>query len=456
MKVVIIAAGRGSRLNFEQSKPLTSLLGLSLIERVILSAKKVGVREFLIVTGYKAELLKKNLGNGGKFGVTIQYVYNSSWRRENGISVLKAEEIVGKENFLLLMADHIFEAEMLEVLCRRTLGKNECILCVDRNLEITDVEDATKVVARDGIIQDIGKNLQVYNGIDCGAFLCSPAIFQAIRTALSQEKDTLTEGVKILCGENRVKSENVTGSLWIDIDTPENLCTAEKMLQESLKRKSHGPISKTVNKRISLPISKYLCRFKINPNVISVFCFFLGIVSGTLLILQNFILAGLLAQTTSVLDDVDDEIAQLTLKESGFRKFFNSILDKYADAFIILGMTYAVYMNRGELWVWFAGCMALIGSITLMLIKEKYQAITGHTYLPEHDKRPRFIPATRDVRLFVVMLGGILDQVLIALVVIALITIIQAYLCLIDVREIISEKVDWNLEEQPRFLPSGK
>ncbi|KYK34184.1 MAG: NTP transferase domain-containing protein [Theionarchaea archaeon] len=237
MKAVIIAAGKGSRLNSEKPKPLTYLFGLPLIERVILSAKKIGVREFVVVTGYKAEVLKKNLGDRGKCGVTIQYVHNSEWRRENGISVLKAEQVVGKENFILLMADHVFDPKMLKILLSKKLEKDKCTLCIDKNLKNIDMEDATKVLVKNGIIEDIGKTIRTYNAVDCGAFLCSPTVFGAIRTALSHGKDKLTDGVKILCAKKQIKGADVTGVFWMDIDTPENLCTAERLLESFEKKK---------------------------------------------------------------------------------------------------------------------------------------------------------------------------------------------------------------------------
>ncbi len=54
MKCLIIAAGRGSRLsNKGDSKPLVSLLGLTLIERIILTAKRSGITDFYIVTGFE-------------------------------------------------------------------------------------------------------------------------------------------------------------------------------------------------------------------------------------------------------------------------------------------------------------------------------------------------------------------------------------------------------------------
>lgn len=455
MKAVIVSAGKGSRLNSKKSKPLTPLLGCSLIERVILSARKVGIREFVVVTGYERKLLERNLGDGRKFGIDIQYVYNPDWKKGNGISVLKAEEIVKKENFILLMADHVFDPQMMRILCNKEIEEDECLLCVDRDLEHIDVEEATKVLVRDGKVRDIGKTISTYNGIDCGAFLCSPTIFEAIRETLSQEKDTLTDAVKILGDNGKVRTADVTGAPWIDVDTPKDLCEAEKMLLTSLKKETDGIVARTINRRISIQISKHLCWLKVNPNIISVFCFLLGVVSGTLFVFQNFLLGGVLAQVTSVLDGVDGEVARLTMRESRYGGFLDSVLDRYADAFIILGMTYALYEGTGKLWIWLVGCIALIGSPMSMIIKEKFHAITGQKYLLTYDKRSRFIPASRDVRLFIVMVGGILNQALLALVVIAVITNVKAFLRLVDMRETISRKMGQNLEKQSQFLLAG-
>ena len=77
MKALIIAAGKGKRLKDitkKTPKPLISLLGLSLIERVILTAKQAGIDEFFIVTGYLGEKIKEKLGDGQKYGINISYI----------------------------------------------------------------------------------------------------------------------------------------------------------------------------------------------------------------------------------------------------------------------------------------------------------------------------------------------------------------------------------------------
>jgi CDP-L-myo-inositol myo-inositolphosphotransferase len=55
MKALIIAAGEGKRLkelSKDEPKPLINLLGLSLIERVILTIKQAGVDKLIIVIGW--------------------------------------------------------------------------------------------------------------------------------------------------------------------------------------------------------------------------------------------------------------------------------------------------------------------------------------------------------------------------------------------------------------------
>ncbi len=56
MKCLIIAAGKGSRLQQEDdSKPLVPILGIALIERVIRAAMEAGADQFYVVIGYQGE-----------------------------------------------------------------------------------------------------------------------------------------------------------------------------------------------------------------------------------------------------------------------------------------------------------------------------------------------------------------------------------------------------------------
>jgi len=92
------------------AKPLLRVAGLPLIERTILTAHQAGLQEFYIVAGYGAERLKQFLSELPlRRDLKITVIQNDEWEcKANGVSVLKARKFLG-ENFILLMADHIFE-----------------------------------------------------------------------------------------------------------------------------------------------------------------------------------------------------------------------------------------------------------------------------------------------------------------------------------------------------------
>jgi choline kinase len=172
MKCLIIAAGQGTRLSTKSdSKPLIPLLGLSLIERVILTAKKGGLTDFYVVTGYNGETVRHFLDRfSQRRDIKITHVINDDWEKENGISVLKAKDIL-KENFILLMSDHIFDESIIAKLKNKKIADDEVMLVVDYNIKtnkLVDIDDVTKVLVEDDRILDTGKDIKKYNAYDTG------------------------------------------------------------------------------------------------------------------------------------------------------------------------------------------------------------------------------------------------------------------------------------------------
>ena len=95
MKCLILAAGRGERLiKRGDSKPLVSLLGLSLIERAIFSAMKTGINDFYVVTGYNGDKVRDYIDKLVlKKDMKVTHIINDEWEMENGLSFLKAKYI---------------------------------------------------------------------------------------------------------------------------------------------------------------------------------------------------------------------------------------------------------------------------------------------------------------------------------------------------------------------------
>ncbi len=244
MKSLIIAAGRGNRLNdLTDNKPkaLIPAAGLTLIERVILTTKQAGINEFAIVIGYLGEKIKAALGNGEKLGVKIDYIENQEWQKSNGISVLTAKKLIN-ENFMLSMSDHIFDPRILKGLLDNDI-KSSVVLAIDRK---EPLPGDTKVLERDGKIIEIGKNIEKANCVDTGLFLCSPKIFSYLKEATNEEKTELSDGITKAANNRDASIFDITQidsysskmrkeikPWWIDVDTKEDLIKAEKMIVEN-------------------------------------------------------------------------------------------------------------------------------------------------------------------------------------------------------------------------------
>jgi len=198
---LILAAGNGSRLLASSGgspKPLVQVHGRSLIEHVILDAHEAGIDRFVIVVGYRADAMRRWFADRPLDGVSVTLVENIEYHRNNGVSVLKARELL-RESFLLLMADHIFEPRTARVLLEEPLRRGEVILAVDPKIDrVFDLDDATKVRRKGDHIVDIGKQITNYDAFDTGMFLCSPELFDILESAKKEGNCSLSDGMRIL------------------------------------------------------------------------------------------------------------------------------------------------------------------------------------------------------------------------------------------------------------------
>jgi CDP-L-myo-inositol myo-inositolphosphotransferase len=424
MKCLIIAAGKGSRLKQQgDSKPLIPILGLPLIERVIRTAMGAGADDFLVVTGYREELVRSFLLSlTDRLECSITPIFNEDWGKENGLSVLKAREYL-QEPFLLLMADHLFDPSIARELMALALFDDEIALGVDGDTSNSsiDMEDVTRVKTKNGKILDIGKGLTNFNAFDTGIFLCTPAIFDALEHSAKQNGDTTLSGaVKILAAEGKARAFEISGRFWIDVDDPAAFSRAKTIILANLKDKPNdGPVSRYLNRPLSVRISRRLVNHQITPNQISLFSFLCSVLAAGLFALEGYfalLLGGLVAQFASILDGCDGEVARLKYQSSAYGGWFDAVLDRYADAFLLFGLTWHAYAAKMDSFILLIGFMAIIGSFMLSYTADKYDSLMRD--LISHGKRLRM---GRDIRVFLIFLGAVFNQAYLTLVVIAVV-----------------------------------
>ena len=233
MNCLILAAGLGTRLRgVSDSKPLTPVGGVPLIEHVIRRAAAGGATRVLVVTGHEAERVEAFIAQlQFRLALPIGWERVADWTKPNGYSVLAGASVLHGD-YLLTMSDHLFDPEILERLLKpRPSGVT---LAVDRNLSgpLLDIEDATKVeLAGDGRIVRIGKTLASYNAIDTGLFRATPALAEAISAGIAAGgSGSLSEGVQRLADAGVASTVDIGPARWIDVDSPAMLGLAEAMV----------------------------------------------------------------------------------------------------------------------------------------------------------------------------------------------------------------------------------
>lgn len=235
MDGLILAAGFGSRLrDLAPSKPLAQINGVTLLEIAMRQLASAGAVRLVVVTGYLADRVEeaaREIGSRLDLEVITQRV--EDWEKPNGYSVVAgAQHLPG--NYLLVMCDHILSTGILRGLARS--DQNECgvTLAIDRQTvsPLIDPDDATWVqTSKDGLIQHIGKHLDIYDAVDCGAFLATPALATAILEAIDQGKSgSLSDGMQLLSDSGRAATLDIGDAWWMDVDDPKAHAMAQELL----------------------------------------------------------------------------------------------------------------------------------------------------------------------------------------------------------------------------------
>lgn len=224
-EAVISAAGLGTRFGGANDiKQLAQLGIIGIVDRNVGIMVEAGIRRVIIVTGHRRHHVETGLGDQlSKWEVDVTFVANPEYRKSNGISAMLGGE-AAEGPFLLLMADHVFEAVILNNAVGTDAPKVGGVLYVDSKIDqVYDLDDATKVLCDEsGHIVTIGKQLREFNVIDTGLFVVNSDLCRVLRRIYEQNGDcSLSEGIQKLADTRVMHTRNIGAAGWQDIDTEE-------------------------------------------------------------------------------------------------------------------------------------------------------------------------------------------------------------------------------------------
>ena len=175
-----------------------------------------------------------------------------------------------------------------------------------------------------------------------------------------------------------------------------------------------GFVSRHINRRLSEPLTRLLAKTRFTPNQATWGAFGVAVLASIGFIMGQNVVGGILIQLSSVADGVDGALARLKGMTSFFGGLLDSVLDRYADALILLGMTLWSLSHESYAGIWLAGFFAVVGTMLVSYTRARI----GSEHSSIFDRGFASL-ASRDIRLFLLMLGAVVGQVYFCLLVIA-------------------------------------
>lgn len=164
---VILAAGMAKRLRpLTDTKPkcLLEVGGKTLLQRTVDAMAATGITEFVVVTGYRANMIRDFLTIRYSL-FTIHFLHNADYEHNNNIySLWMAGQKVRDKEFLLMDSDILCDPKAIAEVARQSepalalnrheLGEEEMKIVVDADNRITEISKTCRV--EDAVGESVG------------------------------------------------------------------------------------------------------------------------------------------------------------------------------------------------------------------------------------------------------------------------------------------------------------
>ena len=246
-QAVILAAGEGQRLRpFTVTKPksMLSIAGKPIVQYVVESLAQNGIRNIVLVVGYRKEQVLDYIGAGKQFGVDITYVTQE--KQLGTAHALAQAKAVTESEFLVLPGDNLIEADTI---AQFVTTKPEAVL-------VKKVDNPTRygVVTIDSdMVKDITEKPREAesNIVNTGIYAFTTEIFNLVKAELDIPtvlNNMLAKGYPINAME--------TNGTWLDVVYPWDILSLNDTVLGQIPANLEGTIEKGVSLKGLVSVGK--------------------------------------------------------------------------------------------------------------------------------------------------------------------------------------------------------
>jgi choline kinase len=223
MNAIILAAGKGSRLDGAAVKPkcLVKIGGSTLLHRQIETLRRLNVKKIVVVIGFGGDSIRQECSN------EISLIENSQFAETSSMYSLWLARDLLTDGFVVLNSDVLFHPQMLADLLESE--HDDALLISDTDATPLGDEEM-KVKVKDELVVDISKEIDPLeaDGENVGIVKFSPSgaklLIDYMDTLIASGavKDWAPRAFREFARQRPLHALSTRGLPWIEIDFPED------------------------------------------------------------------------------------------------------------------------------------------------------------------------------------------------------------------------------------------
>ena len=315
---IVVAAGTG--FDGEKLSQFGQIVygEISQFKRLIITAQRAGIKRFSIIIEKDDTSLKNLVVNDRRIDSDIE------WHS------LGTPVSFSSNPSLILQSNLVTTPSALsDFISNNIVNQDEILLLIDQT--------------RDAWVKSIGDRIEDLfpsGGKAVGAFMASGKLLEK---AIMDSMD-LRSWFQELISRDKVRFTNFSDGYWMRLTSDEKSPKmAEDLLFSHVGKTMTGWISKNINSKISLRLSRYLVRTPLSPNMISILINVIGMLCGPFYAIGHPVWGAVFLQIATVLDRCDGEVARIKLMETKKGQWVDTVSDQLTILSFIIGVTIGYY-----------------------------------------------------------------------------------------------------------------
>jgi len=239
VQAIVLAAGEGTRirpLTYTKPKVMLSIANKPILEHLIVELRKAGIKDIILVVGYKDEVIRNHFKDGSDWDVNITYV---SQKVQRGTAdALKSSMHLIDNEFIMLNGDNIVGYEDI-----KKIAKTDSFAIGVK--EVENPQDFGVVNIKDGLVREIVEKPEkpASNLINAGVYKFKSEIVEYLeKTPMSKRGEyEITDTIQLAINDG-LEFKAVQIEEWIDIGYPWDLLKANEILVKKIKPEIRGEV----------------------------------------------------------------------------------------------------------------------------------------------------------------------------------------------------------------------